>query len=106
MEQSSPPEFDPAIRTYYDQAPEETRLEVGPFQLEELRTRELIERHAPPPPATVLDVGGAAGAYAGWLSEAGYTVHLLDPVPRLVAEAQRRSAAAGSPLASCRVGDA
>ena len=66
----------------------------------------MIERHARRPPATVLDVGGAAGAYALWLVDAGYTVHLVDAVPRLVAEAQRRSAARSRPLASCRVGDA
>src|SRR5918999_1269085 len=106
MEQSSPPEFDPTIRTYYDQAPEETRLEVGPSQLEELRTRELIERYAPAPPATVLDVGGAAGAYAAWLADKGYTVHLVDAVPRLVAEARRRSSSPARPIASCEIGDA
>jgi SAM-dependent methyltransferase len=54
----------------------------------------------------VLDVGGAAGAYALWLAEQGYQVHLIDPVPRLVAEAQRRSRAAARPLVACRVGDA
>jgi SAM-dependent methyltransferase len=98
--------LDPAITDYYHRAPEEARLDQGPFQLEEARTRELIQRFAPAPPGTVLDVGGAAGAYALWLAEAGYAVHLIDPVPRLVAEAQRRSAAAARPLASCRVGDA
>lgn len=98
--------FDRGITDYYERAPEETRLEQGPFQLEEARTRELIQRYAPPAPATVVDVGGAAGAYALWLAEAGYRVHLIDAVPRLVAEAERRSAAARSPLASCRVGDA
>ncbi len=101
-----PPEFDSTIAEYYRQAPEECRLEEGAFLLEFIRTRELIERHAPAAPATVLDIGGAAGAYALWLAEAGYTVHLIDPVPRLVAEAQRRSAAHPRPLASCRVGDA
>ena len=106
MDEPSPAEFDPAIRAYYDQAPEETRLQVGPFQLEALRTRELIERHAPRPPATVLDVGGAAGAYAAWLTNAGYTVHLVDAVPRLVDEARRRSATLPRPIASCEVGDA
>jgi SAM-dependent methyltransferase len=54
----------------------------------------------------VLDVGGAAGAYALPLAAAGYAVHLVDPVPRLVAEAERRSARAERPLASWRVGDA
>ena len=98
--------FDPAIVEYYDRAPEETRLEQGAFQLERERTRELLQRFMPPPPATVLDVGGAAGAYALWLAEAGYAVHLLDRTPRLVAEARRRSARAPRPLTSCRVGDA
>jgi ubiquinone/menaquinone biosynthesis C-methylase UbiE len=101
-----PPELDSTIAEYYRKAPEERRLELGPSLLEFLRTRELIERHAPDAPATVLDIGGAAGAYALWLAEAGYTVHLLDPVPRLVDEAQRRSATHPRPLASCRVGDA
>ena len=100
------PELDPAIADYYERAPEEYRLEEEPFLLEELRTREVIARHARRPPAAVLDVGGAAGAYALWLVEAGYTVHLVDPVPRLVAEAQRRSIARPRPLASCRVGEA
>jgi SAM-dependent methyltransferase len=98
--------FDATIAAYYDQAPEETRLDASPFQLEALRTRELIARHAPPPPATVLDVGGAAGAYAVWLAEAGYAVHLLDAAPRLVAEAHRRGMGLTRPLASCEVGDA
>jgi ubiquinone/menaquinone biosynthesis C-methylase UbiE len=100
------PEFDSSIAEYYRQAPEELRLELGGFLLEALRTKELIGRYAPAPPAVVLDIGGAAGAYALWLAEAGYTVHLLDPAPRLVAEAERRSAANPRPLASCRVGDA
>jgi SAM-dependent methyltransferase len=106
MGEVPPKGFEPAIADYYERAPEEARLEQGPFQLEQARTRELIQRYALPPPGTVLDVGGAAGAYALWLAEAGYAVHLLDPVPRLVAEAQRRSTAAERPLASCRVGDA
>ena len=106
MDDKPPAGFDPIIADYYERAPEETRLAQGPFQLENLRTRELVQRFAPSPPATVVDIGGAAGAYALWLAEAGYTVHLLDPVPRLVEEARRRSANAKRPLASCRIGDA
>jgi ubiquinone/menaquinone biosynthesis C-methylase UbiE len=98
--------IDPLIASYYDRAPEESRLEQHPFVLEEVRTRELIERHAPPPPATVLDVGGAAGAYAFWLAGRGYAVHLIDAAPRLVRKALERNASAHSPLASCGVGDA
>ena len=105
---SNPPTqpVDRVIADFYQRTPEEARLQQGPFQLEEARTRELIQRFAPPPPAIVADVGGAAGAYALWLAEAGYTVYLVDAAPRLVAEAERRSLAARRPLASCRVGDA
>ena len=106
MSAEPPPDLDPTIAKYYQHAPEEHRLEQGPFVLEEARTRELIERHARRPPATVLDVGGAAGAYALWLADAGYTVHLVDPVPRLVAEGEHRSAGRPRSVSSCRVGDA
>ena len=106
MSKQRPPELDPSIAEFYHRTPEEDRLDDGPFLLEGVRTRELIERHARRPPATVLDVGGAAGAYALWLADAGYAVHLVDPVPRLVAEAEGRSAARPRSLASCRVGDA
>ena len=105
---SNPPTqpLDRDIADFYQRTPEEARLQQGPFQLEEARTRELIQRFAPPPPAIVVDVGGAAGAYALWLAESGYTVHLVDAAPRLVAEAERRSLVALRPLASCGVGDA
>lgn len=106
MSEQSPPGLDPAIKDYYDRAPEESRLEIPVFQLEELRSRELILRHIPAPPAVVLDVGGAAGAYAFWLAERGYEVRLLDAVPRLVDVARQRNEHATQPLASCRVADA
>lgn len=106
MAEQSPPEFDPAIRAYYDHSPEESRLELGAFRLEELRSRELILRHAPEPPAVVLDVGGAAGAYAFWLAERGYEVRLIDAVPRLIEVARARNEQAVHRLASCRVADA
>jgi hypothetical protein len=73
VSEQPPPDFSPTIAEYYHKAPEENRLEQDAFALEGLRTRELIERHARRPPATVLDMGGAAGAYALWLVEAGYT---------------------------------
>ena len=98
--------LDPAIKAYYDRAQEESRLALGPFQLEALRTRELILRHAPQPPAVVLDVGGAAGAYAFWLAEQSYEVHLIDATPRLIDVARTRNARVASRLASCSVGDA
>jgi ubiquinone/menaquinone biosynthesis C-methylase UbiE len=106
MPDNAPPRFDPDIRAYYERAGEESRLEVGPARLEEVRTRELILRHAPEAPAAVLDVGGAAGVYSFWLAERGYDVHLIDAVPRLIELARSRNAHASHRLASCTVADA
>lgn len=100
------PGLDPAVRAYYDGRSEETRLEVGHSRIEGVRTRELIERFAPAPPADVHDVGGAGGVYAFWLAERGYRVNLLDPVERLVEVARARDVETGGILASARVGDA
>jgi SAM-dependent methyltransferase len=95
-------EVDPAIVAFYDQGHERDRLTAGPSQLERLRTEVLLSRFLPPPPARVLDVGGAAGVYASWLASRGYSVHLVDPVPLHVQQA--RDAAAGSFTAA--LGDA
>ncbi|MFN2637601.1 MAG: class I SAM-dependent methyltransferase [Gemmatimonadaceae bacterium] len=106
MSERPPPSFDPAIKAYYDRAPEENRLEQGTSQLEQLRSRELILRHAPAPPSVVLDVGGGAGPYAFWLAEQGHDVRLLDATPRLVDIARVRNENAAHPLAFCGVADA
>lgn len=100
------PQFPEEIARYYQEVAEEGRLAAGPSQLEFARTKEVVLRYLPPPPATILDFGGAAGAYALWLAERGYQVHLIDPVPRLVEEARRRSEAAAMRIATCQVGDA
>jgi SAM-dependent methyltransferase len=94
------------IAAYYDRGDEQGRL--GDWgRLEFLRTRELLARFLPAPPATVLDVGGAAGAYALPLAAEGYEVHLVDPVALHVEQAQAASAAQpDAPLASAVVGDA
>src|SRR5262245_61808485 len=99
-------ELNPEIRRYYEEAPEAERLRTGPFQLEFARTQELIGERLPPPPATLLDVGGAAGDYSLWLAGLGYNVHLIDAVSHLVAQARARSDAATQRIASINVGDA
>jgi SAM-dependent methyltransferase len=63
-------------------------------RLELLRTQELLRRFLPPPPATVLDVGGGAGVHARWLAEDGHRVDLVDPVPRHVEQARQAGLAA------------
>ena len=95
------------ILRHYAEADEASRLCTGWFQLEQARTQELILRHIPPAPATVLDIGGGAGAYACWLAARGYHVHLIDPVLRHVEQACAASAKQPQhPLASAVVGDA
>jgi SAM-dependent methyltransferase len=51
--------------------------------------QQLLE-HLPPPPATVLDVGGGAGHQSFPLAQAGYDVTLLDPSPAMLDKAQQR----------------
>jgi SAM-dependent methyltransferase len=106
MSEAGRPKLPVEVTRYYQEVPEEGRLSAGASQLEFTRTKEIVLRYLPPPPATILDVGGAAGAYALWLAEQKYRVHLVDASPRLVQEARRRSEASPNRLATCQVGDA
>jgi SAM-dependent methyltransferase len=69
---------------HYAQIPEEERITFGLGRLELLRTREVLRRHLPNPPATILDVGGGTGVHADWLADAGHDVHVIDLTPRHV----------------------
>jgi SAM-dependent methyltransferase len=51
--------------------------------------QQLLE-HLPPPPASVLDVGGGAGHQSFPLAQAGYQVTLLDPSPAMLDKARQR----------------
>jgi ubiquinone/menaquinone biosynthesis C-methylase UbiE len=92
---------------HYRQVPESDRLCNGTGELERARTQDILARHLPSPPATVFDIGGAAGVHALWLAQRGYTVHLFDPVAHHVEQALAASGnQAQHPIASCSVGDA
>jgi len=91
---------------YYEQYPEESRLQHGAGPLEFERTKIILSAVLPPAPARVLDVGGAAGAYSAWLAGQGFDVHLVDASARLVGEARRRNATLSRPMASLTVADA
>jgi SAM-dependent methyltransferase len=98
--------LDPEIAGHYTAVPERQRL-AAPGNLERVRTWELLGRYLPPPPAVVLDVGGAAGVYALPLAALGYEVHLVDPVALHVEQALLASGEQPeAPLASATVGDA
>jgi 2-polyprenyl-3-methyl-5-hydroxy-6-metoxy-1,4-benzoquinol methylase len=81
----------PEIIAFYTSSFDEAERLSGTAEgvLELVRTRELLGRCLPPPPARVLDVGGGTGAHARWLVQDGYQVHLVDPVERHLAQAQQ-----------------
>lgn len=95
-----------AVVDHYTEASESTRLQSTAGRLEFERTMSLLKQHLPPPPCTVLDVGGASGVYSLALAAAGYQVHLIDPVPKHVDQAREASKQATHQLASAEQGDA
>lgn len=84
-------QYSDVVNHYEERYEEGTRLEQGALnQLELIRTRIVMDRHLPDPPATVLDVGGGPGVYAALLNDAGYDVELIDIVPRHIRQATAR----------------
>jgi ubiquinone/menaquinone biosynthesis C-methylase UbiE len=95
------------ILRYYELGLEADRLSTAVGELERVRTQEIIQRHLPDPPSIILDVGGGPGTYACWLSERGYEVHLVDPVPLHIEQARLASTRQASlSIASVHLGDA
>jgi ubiquinone/menaquinone biosynthesis C-methylase UbiE len=64
--------------------------------LRQVVRRELVDRglaeHLPDPPARIVDVGGGAGQQAMPLLRKGHEVTILDPSPKMLAEARQRLA--------------
>jgi S-adenosylmethionine-dependent methyltransferase len=64
--------------------------------LRQIVRHELVDRgiaeHLPGPPARIADVGGGAGQQAIPLSRRGYEVTIIDPSPKMLAEAGQRLA--------------
>lgn len=93
-----------AMFEYYERGGERDRLDEPAGQLEFARTRQIIARHLPPPPATVADIGGGPGRYSLWLAALGYRVLHRDVVPLHVDQLRRQ--AAGNPQIDSAVADA
>jgi ubiquinone/menaquinone biosynthesis C-methylase UbiE len=94
------------ILAHYGSASESTRLDSALGQLEFRRTQFLIKQYLAPPPLTILDVGGGAGVYSLWLASEGYTVHLIDVVPKHIEQALQAASQSQHPFESASVGDA
>ena len=96
-----------SIADFYEESDEGTRLYSGLGQLEFERTKRILGRFLPAPPATVLDVGGGTGPYSLWLAKLGYQVHLVEPSRKLLEQARQFSQKqTDAPLARCTAGDA
>lgn len=95
--------LDAIVRHYEQDYSEADRITTGFDSLELVRTQEILRRHLPAPPATVLDVGGATGVHASWLAADGYRVHIVDLVPSHVDRARANLASLG---VTAEVGDA
>lgn len=101
---ATPGEDDSNLQAHYAKGLEDDRLASGVGLLEFERTKELLLRHLPPPPATVADIGGGPGAYALWLASLGYGVEHRDLVELHVE--QLRARLSKNSLVSTAVGDA
>ncbi|MEV5970307.1 methyltransferase domain-containing protein [Streptomyces sp. NPDC051921] len=86
----------PDIAEFYAGGDEAGRLTSGRTigTIELVRTQELLRAHLPPPPASVLDVGGGPGVHARWLADSGYRVLVVDAVEQHVRQARGQGLAA------------
>jgi SAM-dependent methyltransferase len=93
-----------AMQEHYARGLELDRLAESTGQLEFERTKEIILRYLPPPPAVVADIGGGPGLYALWLGQLGYQILHRDLMPLHVE--QLRQAAHGNSRIQTALGDA
>jgi len=94
------------LHAHYERGEEADRLaRSGAGRLEFERTREIVLRQLPPPPATIADIGGGPGRYSVWLAGLGYRVVHRDLVPMHV-EQVRSAAAAEGVAVEAAAGDA
>lgn len=89
---------------YYEKYNEDIRMEKNP--LEYLRCKDIISRYLSKDSMSILDVGGATGAFSFWFAEKGHNVNLIDFTPKHIEIAKQHEKEKGIKLASANVGDA
>ena len=94
------------IKAFYNSTGVETdRLDQHVFQLEKIRSQQIILEYLKPG-MTIADIGGATGSYSFWLYDMGHEVHLLDAAEFHIEAANKISKEKNKPLGSILLGDA
>ena len=87
------------IEQFYDGAVQREWERLDRHRMEFAITLRALADHLPPPPATILDIGGGPGRYSIALAQRGYTVTLLDLSQVQLDWARAKAAEAGVALA-------
>ncbi len=94
------------VEQYYDSSTEFEWERLERHRTEFAVTLKALEHFLPPPPATVLDVGGGPGRYSIALAQLGYEVTLVDLSTANLQFAADRCREAGVTLAGMHHGNA
>ncbi|MEM7028622.1 MAG: class I SAM-dependent methyltransferase [Chloroflexota bacterium] len=87
------------VEAYYDEKVEHEWQRLERHRTEFAVTMQVLKDHLPPPPATILDIGGGPGRYAIALADQGYAVTLVDLSSKNIAFARAKAAEMGVELA-------
>jgi len=95
------------ILDYYSKGGEKNRLYQGAFQLERVRSQEIILRYLPKKKnLKILDIGGGCGYYSFWLRHLGHKIYLLDLAEKNIRIAESIAKKKKLNLECIEVGDA
>jgi len=94
------------IKKHYSSGIEQNRLEHELFQLEGIRTKEIISRYIHDSKMDIIDIGGGPGYYSFWLKEKGHHVSLIDFTPKNIELAKEYTETNKIRLDRLQVGDA
>lgn len=92
------------VKSFYQNYNEDKRMVEN--ILEYVRCKDIISRSLKKDCMSILDIGGATGAFSFWLAEKGHRVSLIDFMPKHIEIAQKREKEKEIKLDSTIVGDA